>query len=212
MHQGGGYHPQKRGLSASLPSDSNKGANKRLPRDEGQCRPCPRWGGPCTPCWAGGGWEAAPTTRKPAPPRPPLSAEPWRLQHHGQLRAGGAGPGLARAGGSFTCTVRPETPQHSGEPPVPSCPGPPPIFFPSFFFFFSGENASRNVRQPLPLPIAQVGGTPPPPPTPPRSSPPSRCPGAQPPAGVGRARSGRIPSKEGPGSVSVELAAGERER
>lgn len=141
-----GVLPAKKGLGAPLPSDSNKGANKRLLGGEGQRFPCPGVG-PCPPCRAGGGWEAAPTTRKPAPPRPPLSAEPRRLQHHGQLhdrRRGARRPALPAPGGSFTCTVRPKTPQHSGEHPRTLLPRTPTYIFSPLFFW-------RKRIQELPL-------------------------------------------------------------
>lgn len=154
-----------------------------------------------------------------ARPPPPLSAQPRRLQHHGQLRSRRRGGRLCpRRGGSFTCTVCPRPPQHPGDtypiPPGPSRPGSPVPFFSPLS---SRENVSRSLRSSAaspPSPSRRREGhthteTPPPPPL--RSSPPSRCHGAQPPAGVGRG-GGERPDLEQGGSRQRLRGAGGRGR
>lgn len=140
----GGDLPAGRGVGAP-PSGSNKGACGRLPRGEGQSRPC--WGGPYTTRGRGGGGKASPTTQKPPQPfpqSPPLSAHARQLQHHGQHRerCGSAGRPCPRRGARSHAPSAWGT-RHTPKPPrTLLLPTPTSILSP----LFSRENSSRSLR------------------------------------------------------------------
>lgn len=192
----GGDLPAGRGVGAP-PSGSNKGACGRLPRGEGQSRPC--WGGHIPHVGRGVGGRHRPQHRNPPSlarnPRLCLLTRGSSSTTDSTGRAAEVRGGPARAGGLVHMHPLPGAPATPQNPPEPSCPRPSHPFYHPFFLEKTHPGASAP-PQPPPPPLREGGRDTTPPP---RSSPPPRCSGAQPPAGVGGG-GGRQPDPEQGGS------------